>query len=443
MVFDKLKSIFGGGEEKKEEVSEEVGVKKESLSIDELKKRINKRRNQPLQEIEEDYESILERVSNVRGKILDVNQSLLDAEAEEEVHPNIYKSASEAKRLFSNKVDRALEKMEPPSEPTWNGLLSFNRSLRDGVNLLQNARISHGNQVATLYEKEISKLNRLTNSAQSLSEELNSTLVNAKNKVDDFDELLEYLSEREEMLKAKKEFRKEIERLKNREQELEDKQEKKKKSLESLKKSNRFKELEDLKEEKKKLIEKKDKISKKIEYTISEISRPLRKMSKMIERDEHMVSKEVLDAIDSYRDNPVQTALQEVEELPKLRALLQELEEVLEDKMKLDEKERKKRLEEVRGMMKKEKVRKLRSNYLEIEDKLNDLKKEIETSPLLEKKENLEKSIQENESEIDSVREKIEQIEEDLDEKEISIEENARKIREKAESILNVEIEEL
>ncbi|KXA97013.1 hypothetical protein AKJ39_03805, partial [candidate division MSBL1 archaeon SCGC-AAA259J03] len=191
------------------------------------------------------------------------------------------------------------------------------------------------------------------------------------------------------------------------------------------------------------LTRKKEEIRKRIGSKISELARPLRKMSKMIERDKHMVSSTVLEAIDLYQKDPVQTALEEEEGLPKLNAMLQELESVLEGEMKLGEREREKRLEEVQDIIENEKIEKLREDYHRTETKIDKLKKKRKKSPLLEKKERLEESIQNKKSEKSEIEERIEKKEEELEEVSEQIDEKSLEIRERVESALNAQVENL
>ncbi|KXA91515.1 hypothetical protein AKJ64_04690 [candidate division MSBL1 archaeon SCGC-AAA259E17] len=100
-----------------------------------------------------------------------------------------------------------------------------------------------------------------------------------------------------------------------------------------------------------------------------------------------MVSSKVLEAVDLYQSDPVRAALEEEEDLPKLSAMLQELESVLEGKMELGEREREKRLEEVEDIIENGKVKKLREDCHQAESKIDNLKRERKESPLLEKKE--------------------------------------------------------
>ncbi|KXA96558.1 hypothetical protein AKJ37_04910, partial [candidate division MSBL1 archaeon SCGC-AAA259I09] len=417
--------------------------KREKLSLEEVRKRIADRKSHPLQEEEKDYHPLLEKVSNIRGKIESLNKDLVGAEPGGEVHPNIYKSAEEGKRLLTDKVERAVGKMEAPQDPTWKDLLDLNESLQEAVNLLQNARVSHGRQVGAVFENEVSRLGRLADSLQSVSGELDDSLRKGKTRLGDLEETLEKIKERENLLGRKNELEEKLDEFRGKKAEVEGELDKERESLASLEKSERFEELEEVKDRIEELTRKKEEIRKRIGSKISELARPLRKMSKMIERDEHMVSSTVLEAVDLYQKDPVQTALEEEEGLPKLNAMLQELEGVLEGKMELGEREREKRLEEVQDIIENEKVKKLREDYHRTETKIDELKKERKESPLLEKKEKLEGSIESKKSEKSEVERKIEKKEDELEEVSVQIDEKSEEVREKVDSALDVQVEDL
>ncbi|KXA90881.1 hypothetical protein AKJ57_03260, partial [candidate division MSBL1 archaeon SCGC-AAA259A05] len=394
-------------------------------------------------ETKKSLQPTFEKISNIREKIEDLRRDLKSAEPSEEVHPNVYKSAREAQRLLLKKVSRASDEMEVPSDPDWNSLLNFNRTLQNAGNLLRNSIISHGNQVSALFEGKVDKLRRLTDSLKSLSKELNTALRKRKLELDDFDKFLQDISERDHLLDEEDKIEGKIRELKNRKRKIEEDLNKKESSLESLKKSSRFQELKKSKQKRKEYNRRKKRIRRKINSTISDLFRPLRKMDKMIERDEHMVNREVLDALDMYLDDPVKAVLSESEDLPKLKSMLGELEDLLEDKMKLSDRERKKRLEEVREIIENKKVEKLREKYFRIEENQKELKQERESSSLLGKKNKLEKSIRNKKSELKKLENKIDDLEEELGEIEDQIKNREREIQEKTRSLLNAEIESI
>ncbi|KXA92527.1 hypothetical protein AKJ65_07425, partial [candidate division MSBL1 archaeon SCGC-AAA259E19] len=282
MILEKLKSIFGGEEERKEA---EKPVGKEELSIEEIRERATREKNLSKRETKNNLQPTLEKISNVREKIDELRRDLKSAEPSEEVHPNIYKSAREAQRLLLKKIGRASNEMKVPSDSDWNSLLDFNRDLQNAGNLLRNSIISHGNQVSTLFEGEVNKLKSLTDTLKSLSKELNTALRKRKLKLDDFDEFLNDISERDELVDEKDNIKSKISDLENRRKNVEENLNKKENSLESLKKSSRFEELKQSEQKRKEYERRKKRIRRKINSTISDLFRPLRKMNKMIERD--------------------------------------------------------------------------------------------------------------------------------------------------------------
>ncbi len=445
MVFEKIKNFFSGEEE--EEMGVEEGkqeLEEEAVTVQEVRDRLEDKKSDPLEHVEKDLKPMLGEISTLREKVKNLKTDFENAETDEDVHPNIYKSANEGKRLLLSKLDRAVEKIDVPTEVKWDPLLDFNRSLQDAVNLLKNARVSHGGQVSTLFKQEMSKFTKFTNDIQSLSKDLNTSLRKAKLKIDEFDELLDKISKYEELLERQKELKEELEDLKDRKKEIKKQLEDEKESLESLKRSERYSELEKIDEKIEKLSQKKEKTLKKIDTTISDLARPLRKMSKMIERDEHMVGSNVLDALDSYLEDPVKAAVFEGdEELSKLRGLLKELETVLEDKMELGDRERRKRLEEVRNILNNRKIKGLRDKSFEIGKKIEELEEERESSSLLEKKDRLEESIQDKESELEKIDDKITDLEKEVDELDNQIDELAVEIREEVKSKLEVWVKNL
>lgn len=443
MVFNKLKKFLLGGDEKESEQKKEE-QEKESLSVEEVKERLRNEKSKPIDQIEEDVQPLLDEISDLKDKIEKLNQEIKNAEPEEEVHPKIYKSAEEARKLFSSKIKRALEKMETPNETNWDKLLNFNRKLQDAVNLLKNAKISHGEQISALFGEKMSKFNRLANNLQSISKDLNSDLREKKLKIDDFEELLEKIEKREELLENLEKSKEELESLKEENVSIQENLEEEKDSLQSLKKSERYEELEKIENRMDELSQKKEKKLKKIESKISSLARPLRKLSKMVERDEHMVDSAVLDGLDVYLDGSIESAIFEQDnDLKKLNRTLKELENVLEDKMKLSDRERKKRLDEVEEILDKKIVKNLKDDYLETEKEIEDLKEEKEKSSLLKKKERLENKIENKKSELKNIEEKKEELDGEINNLEDEINEKSVEIRDEAESILGVWVENL
>ncbi len=439
MVFEKIKSLFG--EEEKEEPEQPVPEpEKTELTFSNLENKIKEEKNRIIAETKETVQPILLKVSSLFEKIDGLKSDLNDAEPSEEVHPNIYKSTNEAKRLLLRKLKKAINKVEVPSDPSWRELIEFNRNLQDTVNLLKNARLSHGNQVANIFERHINNLIRLTDKLQNQSKELNTTLRKSNLKIEDLDDLMKEVSERKTKIENIKDLKSKLKNLNESREEVEEELKKSKESLKSLKKSSRHEELQKIKEKIENISKEQEKLKRKIESTISELDRPLRKMDKLIERDEHMVSSEVLEGINSYLEDPVQAVFNEEESLDKLKAMFKELKSLLKGKMELSEKERNKRLEEVEEILENKKVEKLKNKHDKLDEKLENLKEERESSSLLEKKSNLKKEIEEKESKLERLEEDIEDTNNELSQKEKELQNKNIKIRESTEAILGAKL---
>ena len=153
MVFEKIKKIFLGQPEERE-------VRK--LTLEELEKEARKLKREALENARRNTEPLLERITRIKENIISLVESLAQAESTEEVHPRLYKSAIEARRLLVDKATRAAKEINPPSRPTWQELMDFNRSLARASNLLSESSISHGRYVGTLFRREMQQLMQLT-----------------------------------------------------------------------------------------------------------------------------------------------------------------------------------------------------------------------------------------------------------------------------------------
>lgn len=433
MAFKKIKDFFSG------EAEEEPEVRR--LTLDELKKEIIERKEDLKSKAEADLEAPLKRIIKTSDRIGRLIDDLEDAETSEEVHPRIYKSASEEKRLLIKKTRRALKKLEAPSSPTWGRLNKFSQSLSRSMNLLGEASSSHRLRVATLFEGRMKRLGDLLDNLQTASKDFNETLTNTNTRLNELDELSSTLSERDDLLRRSTALEKRIDSLKRR---INDKQEalrKTRDSLEGLKKSDQFELLEESKEKRKRIKSKLNRIENSIQSSVSGISRPLRKMKKMIQREEYATSYDVLDALNSYLSDPFEAAKSEEEGLPKLRAMLQELKGLMEGEMKLSDRERRKKLETVEKLLEEHTVSKLLSEYREKKREMIELKEKRTESPLLKRKRELERSLKSTKSNLESTEKNLDEAKERLTKTKEDLAQKTERLRESSKSIFNAEIQ--
>ena len=135
MVFDKLKKFF----EKEPEV-----VEVKTLTLDGVEKEAEELKKSAVDDARAAAEPLLGEISSARDRLKATAEDLSGAESTENVHPRLYKSGGEAKRMLVDKASRALGGINVPSDPDWENLQSFSLVLTRSVNLLGQAVTSHG-----------------------------------------------------------------------------------------------------------------------------------------------------------------------------------------------------------------------------------------------------------------------------------------------------------
>jgi hypothetical protein len=433
MVFEKIKKLFLGEPEKRE-------VRK--LTLEELEKEARKLKKDAIESAKRNTEPLLEEIRRIKENIISLVESLAQAESTDEIHPRLYKSAMEARRLLVDKATRAAKEINPPSGPTWQELMDFNKSLVRTSNLLSKATISHGRYVRTLFRREIEQLMQLTNRLQSLIAQLNSTLNQGKSRSQKFEDIPAKIARRRELTQKTEELQGREKTLKDRIAKLEKTRAEESKELKNLVESEDFKALEGLKQKRREIERELRRMRNSIRSSISGLSRPFRKMRKLASTGDYPLGRDMIKTLDSYLDDPLKTSFSEDEGHPKLTDLLENLQKVVEEeKIKLDSRERRKTNERAKDILEHKTLAKLRAGYEREESRLKELEERRKSSPLLDRKDKLEHSISEHESKLDSAKSDLKAIQDELAEVKKQVEGVTSELKETSRSVLGLEIE--
>ncbi len=435
MVFEKIKKIFLGEPEERE-VRE--------LTLEELEKEARKLKKDALESAKRNAEPLLERITRIKENIISLVESLAQAESTEEVHPRLYKSAMEARRLLVAKATRAAKGINPPSKPTWQDLMDFNESLARTSNLLNKSGISHGRYVGTLFRREIQQLRELTNRLQSLRAQLNSALNQGKSRSQRFEDISVKIARRGELTQKIEELQGREKALKDQIANLEKAHAEESKELKNLVESEDFKALEGLKQKRREIERELRRMKNSIRSTISGLSRPLRKMRRLASTGDYPLGRDMIKTLDSYLDDPLTVSFSEDEGHPKLTDLLKNLQKVVEEeKIKLDSRERRKTNERVKDILEHETLAKLRTGYEREESRLRELEERRRSSPLLGRKDKLERAISGYESELDSAKSDLKAIQGELAEAQRQIEGETSELKKTSRDVLGLEIKDI
>lgn len=433
MVFEKIRKFFSADKPEEEYEIHEV-------SLSDLKREIEDREKELKSQAKVDLKDPLNEVNDSIEDIQDLINELEEAEPSDEVHPRIYKSVMEEKRLLVKKTRNALKKLDVPSSMNLKRIKEFSQSLARSINILGDASTSHRARTATLFDDRVDRLRGLLDDLQDAAKDLNSILDSINSEINELNRLTDIIQERENALSKKASIEKEITSLENRLNEEENKLDKNGNSLKGLEMSDEFKSLREEIQEINSIESRLKTLQDSINSRISGISRPLRKMQRMIQREEYATSSDVFKALNSYLDDPFKAAENEDEGLPGLNSLLEELQDLMEEKMKLDEREREKKSETVNQLLENDTISRILDEYERERNRLKELKELKRKSSLLDRKKELEMNIEETRENIDSIKSELDEAEEELEDIKGVINDKSRELEEQARSVLDVKI---
>lgn len=262
------------------------------IRIDELDKKLSKLKSEQLEEVRRNLSGYLEGVRRERGRILKALEELSKAETSEEIHPGLYKSALEARRLLVEKLTRPVSDLSIHDISSLDEVLSIRESLGKIANSTSESIFAHGRRAGAVFSKEV----KLVRSALRDFHQAIKETVGVINSLTPRMELITQLSARLGSYQALKEEQKElsdrIQELKRRREELEKTISQKRKDLESFKASTQYQRTEELSREMKEIERKISETKRAFEAELSKLNRALRKIERFLEHRKEEMSKD-------------------------------------------------------------------------------------------------------------------------------------------------------
>jgi hypothetical protein len=379
----------------------------EKLDLDALRERVNKLRKEKLETVKPTFNAVLEETVRVRGILLNYLKKLADAKPSEEVYPGLLRTCTEARKLFIEKMTRALADIERSTELTTGALEAFDGKLTKAINLTADATTVHGRYVETVFRPEFaavrSGLRRLNELAEQTHTTTNGILSESRKldsislEIDSQTELTQYIKKTQEDIKSLESLSKETEeRVKN-----------EREQSKQLKSGEEFKRAVEAMRELKQIELEINHVKGEVMSAFSDISRPLRKLEKLVSSGWHQMDREKIKTLDLCINNPLEVISSD-EKIQVAEELLQETAKLLEDgKIKLNEKERRKKLERIRKLAARLKEFK---RYLELLNQRLETQRQALEHPIQKQISKLEQSIAQNESELNNTKKSIEEL---------------------------------
>ena len=415
-------------------------IQLEKLSLDSLEERINKLKQEKLSEAQSKLNAMLDRLSEERGALLNELKKLSEAEPAGEVYPGLRKTALEARRLLADKLTRAATDIQR-GEFSTNDLVTLDGKLTKMVNLTTDAIATHSRYVQALFGPHFNAIELRLRRLHGLIREVHVLIEGTLGEMRSLDLISSKISSQKELLNRIEDMRTNAKSLESQVVVFEKLIENESNQLARLINSEEFKGLDASGRELEQIEREIAHVKGAVSSAISGLSRPLRKMEKLVTAGECQMDREMVKVLELCIENPLEV-FSSNEKLATTDALLQKMIELLEGgKISMGDRERKKRMELARELLEEKKLLKLKERLTHLHAHIETKKRAREQTSLLKQKAELEESIEKYRSDLKRARATIEELHRESQLAEKDIDKNLRELEKLATEIIGATVE--
>jgi hypothetical protein len=382
----------------------------------------------------------LDRISERRAAVLRAVKTLSEAESKEVIHPGLFKSALEARRLLVDKMNRSLTDFPPLEDVSTDALTNLGEKLTKMVNFTTSAVTTHGRHVRMLFGPQLGALQLHLKGLHESTKEAHATIKDALEKTRSLDSLLSKINSEMELLREIDAMRRESGQLEEKLPGLEKLVESENIKLKQFMESEEFKRTNSLREEIQRIEKEIAGVKSAVTSTLSSISRPLRKMEKLVLNGKFQLERESETALKLCTRDPLAVVSSD-EKASAAQSVLQQTLGLLEKgEIDLSERERVKRIEVIREVVQGQKLKRYRTLLDRLLKEREERLRAWEKLPHLRRSE-LEQSVERRRSELRGVQAAIEDLKRKI---RLAEEETKRKLVEierLASELLGTEVE--
>jgi len=410
----------------------------EKLDLDALRERVNKLRKEKLETVKPTFNAVLEETARVREILLNDIKKLAEAKQSEEVHLGLLKTCTEAKKLLTEKMTRALADIERSTELTMGALEAFDGKLTKAINLTTDATAIHGRYVETIFGQEFAAVRSGLRRLNELAEQTHTTIEGIISESRALDSISFEINSQTELTQYIKKTQGDIKSLESSSKEIEERVKNEREQLKQLKSGEEFKRAIEAMRELKQIESEINHVKGEVMSAFSDISRPLRKLEKLVSSGGHQMDREKIKTLDLGINNPLEIISSD-EKILSTEELLLETAKLLEDgEIELNERERRKKLERTRKLAARLKEFK---RYLELLNQRLEIQRQALEHPIQKQISKLEQSIAQHESELNHIKKSIEELGQKSKLTEKEIEEKRANLEKLAGEIIGTKVE--
>lgn len=411
---------------------------REKLDLDALRERVDDLRKEKFETVKPTLSAVLDETIRARETLLSDLKRLAEANPSEEVHLGLLKTSTEAKKLLVEKIKRALADIERSPELATGALEAFDSKLTKAINLTTDATNIHGRYVGATFGPEFAEIKSGLRGLHELAGRVHETIESILNENRGLDSISSEINLYIELTKLIKKTHDDVKSFEELRKEIENRVKNEKSRLEQLMSSEEFRRAVETGRELKQIELEIKRVEGEVASAFSDISRPLRKLERLISSGGHQMDREKIKTLALCINNPLEITSSD-EKISVAGELLRETARLLDEgKIELGWREKKKKLE---------KIWKLAEGLKGFKGRLDSLSQQLELRrhdsehPVQKEISELEKSIAQHESELNNIKASIEELSQKSKLTEKEIEEKRANLEKLATEILDAKVE--
>lgn len=429
-----IRRIFG-----KKKAPEPVQLGK--LTIDSLQERVDELKREKLADAQSKLDPLLNRLSGERESLLNGLKTLSKAELTGEVYSGLRKSAIEARRLLVDKLTRAFSAIQPRGEFSTDYLATLDNMLTKTVNLTTDAVAAHGRYVRALFARQFDIIELHLRRLHELAIEIHTLTETTLKGIRSLDSISSKISSRKELFRRIENLQANAKSLEGQATELEKLIEDESTQLARLVNSKEFKSVDASGRELEQIEHEMANVRGATSSAISALSRPLRKMEKLVAAGKCQMDREKIKILEICIENPLEI-FSSGEKLAAAEALLRRMIGLLEEgRISLGDRERKKRTELASELLEEKRLLELGRRLERLHAQKEAKKRAREGSPLLRQKAELERLIKKHRLDLERTRKAIEDLHRESQLTAEEMDKNRGELKKVVSSVLGAELE--
>ena len=424
-----LKRIFG------KPPPEEPVPKK--LKLDAFRERVHNLREERFETAKPALKAVLDETCVVRKMLISDLKRLAEANASGELYPGLLKTSTAAKKLLIEKITRGLADIERSPEFTTGALEAFDSKLTKAVNLITDAAAMHGRYVEAAFRPGFTPVKSNLRRLHELAEHMHAAIDGILKENRELESLSSEINSHMGLVKFVKKTQDDIASLEESRKKIEEVMKEEKNQLEQLMSSEEFRRAAEDEDEVRQIELEIKRVEYEVISSFSDLSRPLRKFERLVSSGGHQMNREKVKILDLCINDPLEITSSD-EKITTAEELLHETARLMDDgKIELGEHERRK---------KHESVLKLAAKLRVLKERLESLKQLLRSQRatehlVLKQISELEKSIAQRESELNSLKASAEGLRQKSKLAEKEIEEKRANLEKLAGEILGTKVE--